>query len=99
MTDIIAAARKMHEADPTDLKAARIVGRVDRILPNVKKLKANLKAHPGHPKAPRWKEKLAEFQTSLANLKTYGMEKPPNGLPLGAGIAVPVGKPRQRKEA
>ena len=87
MTDVIQAAEKMLEADPADAKAARIVGLAGRMRENQAKFEALLASHPRHPKAKRWKARIAEFRDSLENLAAFGREKPLiDGLKTGEDV-------------
>lgn len=37
----------------------------------------------------KWKQKLAEINTSLSNIANHGWERKPNGNPIGVNIGVP----------
>jgi hypothetical protein len=59
--------------------------RRDALERGVVKLEEKLAASPGDPSAPRWRESLAEYRTSLNNLDLHGRETPLAGASPGEG--------------
>ena len=78
-------------------KPNRILNRVDTLVVSIRKINMMLDANDKHPQKKRLLERLAEYQTSLKNIKKYGREKEPPEL-VGVQINVPTDVLTQRSD-
>jgi hypothetical protein len=69
--------------------ADRLLGRVDRLVVGVRKLRARMAAEQAPGKRARIAARIAEYQASLVNIRDQGTETPAP-RPPGVDIEVPA---------
>ena len=77
---------------PTARRGFAARSRMLTLMKAKSRFEAMLADDPDNPKAPRWLEKLGEFENSLKNLSAHGRERPSTDRPIGVDIDVPVGQ-------